>query len=113
MPLGRSLLSVAFVALILCAAAATRCDAADRAAWMKEAKWGVMTHFLADWRAQVDKEPASVEHWNELIDHFNVEQLADQLKSVGAGYYLITIGQNSGYYLAPNPTYDKLAGIKP
>ena len=67
---------------------------------MKEARWGVMTHFLADWRAQVDGEPASVEHWNELIDHFDVNGLAEQLHSVGAGYYLVTIGQNSGFYLA-------------
>jgi Alpha-L-fucosidase len=101
------------LSLVFAAGFASMGRAADRAAWMKEAKWGVMTHFLADWRAQVDKEPASVEHWNELIDHFDVEKLAEQLKSVGAGYYLVTIGQNSGYYLAPNPTYDKLTGIKP
>src|SRR5262249_54239495 len=59
---------------------------ADRAAWMPAVHWGVMTHYLADWRAQVDHEPASVEHWNELIDHFDVEGLANQLQSVGAGY---------------------------
>ena len=90
-----------------------RLCASDRGDWMKQAHWGVMTHFLADWRAQVDREPASVEHWNELVDHFDVEGLANQLQSVGAGYYLITIGQNSGYYLSPNPTYDKLTGVTP
>ena len=88
-------------------------EAPDRAAWMKEARWGVMTHYLADWRARVDKEKMSVEKWNDLVDHFDVEGLADQIKSVGAGYYLITIGQNSGYYLSPNATYDKFAGIQP
>jgi hypothetical protein len=87
--------------------------AEDRAAWMKNARWGVMTHYLADWRARADREPASVEHWNELVDHFDVEGLAKQLQEVGAGYYLITIGQNSGYYLSPNPTYDRLTGISP
>jgi hypothetical protein len=86
---------------------------ADRAAWMREARWGVMTHYLADWRARVDKEPATVEHWNALIDAFDAETLADQLKAIGAGYYLISIGQNSGYYLAPNATYDRLTGIVP
>jgi hypothetical protein len=85
----------------------------DRAAWMREARWGVMTHYLADWRARADGEPASVEHWNNLIDHFDVEGVADQLKSVGAGWYLISIGQNSGYYLSPNATYDKITGIAP
>lgn len=48
----------------------------------------------------------SVDKWNDLIDNFDVEGLAKQLKSVGAGYYLITIGQNSGYYLSPNANYD-------
>ena len=55
----------------------------------------------------------TVAKWMEMIDHFDVEGLAEQLKSVGAGYYLITIGQNSGYYLSPNATYDRLVGIEP
>jgi hypothetical protein len=87
--------------------------AEDRAAWMREARWGVMTHYLADWRARVDKTEMSVEAWNELVDHFDVEGLAGQLESVGAGYHILTIGQNSGYYACPNPTYDRLTGIQP
>jgi hypothetical protein len=86
---------------------------ANRAAWMREARWGVMSHYLADWRERSDHEPRGVEHWNDLVDHFDVEALADQLKSVGAGWYLISIGQNSGYYLSPNATYDKITGIAP
>ena len=102
-----------FLFALLGAAAAFAQAPGGRAAWMREARWGVMTHFLADWRARVDGEPASVAHWNDLIDHFDVEGVADQLKSVGAGYYLISIGQNSGYYLSPNATYDQLTGITP
>jgi hypothetical protein len=81
---------------------------AARADWMRSARWGVMTHYLADWRAQVDGGEMTVQRWNQLIDGFDVDALAAQLQSVGAGYYLISIGQNSGYYLAPNPTYDRL-----
>jgi hypothetical protein len=81
-----------------------------RAEWMRTARWGVMTHYLSDWRAQVDGGEMTVERWNRLIDGFDVEALAAQLQSVGAGYYLISIGQNSGYYLAPNATYDRLTG---
>ena len=84
-----------------------------RAAWMPEARWGVMTHYLADWKARETKEQMTVEKWNEMIDHFDVEGLAEQLKSVGAGYYLVTIGQNSGYYLSPNAAYDRFVGIQP
>ena len=85
----------------------------DRAAWMKEARFGVMTHFLADWIARVHQQPMNVEEWNKLIDNFDVEGLARQLESVGARYYLITIGQNSGYYLSPNAVYDRYVGIRP
>lgn len=87
--------------------------AADRATWMREARWGVMTHYLADWRARADSIEMSVAKWNELIDNFDVEGLAEQIKSVGAGYYIMTIGQNSGYYLSPNATYDRLVDIQP
>ncbi len=80
---------------------------------MKEARFGVMTHYLADWIARVHQQPMNVEEWNRLIDNFDVEGLARQLESVGAAYYLITIGQNSGYYLAPNAVYDRYAGIAP
>jgi hypothetical protein len=80
---------------------------------MREARWGVMTHYLADWRARTDQLTMSVDQWNQLIDGFDVERMAGQLKSAGAGYYVITIGQNSGYYLSPNATYDRLTGIEP
>jgi hypothetical protein len=88
----------------------------DRAAWMKEAKWGVMTHYLADWIARGENMPGgkmTVSEWNNLVDHFDVEGLARQLESAGAGYYQITIGQNSGFYLSPNATYDKYVGVEP
>jgi hypothetical protein len=85
----------------------------NRTAWMQKAQWGVMNHYLADWIAQNEKMEMNVEQWNNLVDHFDVEGLADQLESVGAGYYLITIGQNSGYYLSPNAVYDNFVGIEP
>jgi hypothetical protein len=87
--------------------------AADRAAWMHDARWGVMTHYLADWQARVHDLDMNVEQWNRMVDGFDVETLARQLQSAGARYYQITIGQNSGYYLAPNAVYDRLTGIRP
>src|ERR1043166_6298692 len=97
----------------VCLLSLCRTGAQDRSAWMPEARWGVMTHYLADWRSRVDKEPMSVEKWNELVNNVDVEGLARQIESIGAGYYLITIGQNSGYYLSPNAKYDKYVGIHP
>jgi alpha-L-fucosidase len=85
----------------------------DRAAWMQQARWGVVVHYLADWKARDHNLQMNVEQWNQLVDRFEAEGLAGQLKSVGAGYLILTIGQNSGYYLAPNSTYDRFTGIKP
>jgi hypothetical protein len=106
---------VLVVNIMLCGTPAAR--AADRAAWMKDARWGVMTHYLADWIAAAEGQgrgrTLSVAEWNDLIDHFDVDGLASQLDAAGAGYHILTIGQNSGFYLAPNPTYDRLTGIEP
>jgi hypothetical protein len=85
--------------------------AQDRAAWMREAHFGLMVHYLADWRVRVDSIKMNPDKWNELVDHFNVELLARQIDSVGAGYLIFTIGQNSGYYVSPNSNYAKLTGI--
>lgn len=72
-----------------------------------------MVHYLADWKARDHNLEMSVTKWNQLVDDFDAEGLAEQLQSVGAGYLILTSGQNSGYYLSPNPTYDQLTGIKP
>ena len=85
----------------------------NRAQWMQEAKWGTMTHYLSDWQARAGGFQMSIDKWNEMVDNFDVEGLADQLQKVGAKYHILTIGQNSGYYLAPNPVYDRLTGISP
>jgi len=80
--------------------------AQHNAEWMQELRFGVMHHFLADWISSAENIEMDVDTWNKLIDEFDVEGLADQLHLVGAGYCIFTIGQNSGYYLAPNSTYD-------
>ena len=87
--------------------------AQNRAAWMQQARFGVMTHYLADWQARVHNLNMSVEEWNKLVDGFDVEGIGAQLQSVGASYYQISIGQNSGYYLSPNAAYDQIVGIQP
>lgn len=86
-----------------------------RAAWMENPRyaWGVMTHYLADWQARMSKLEMTVEQWNKMVDGFDVEGMAKRLEQVGAGHYQLSIGQNSGYYLAPNAVYDKIVGNVP
>ncbi|MCX5660519.1 MAG: hypothetical protein NTW19_12465, partial [Planctomycetota bacterium] len=55
----------------------------------------------------------SAEGWNRQIDAFDVPGLAAQVASTGCGYFFLTLGQNSGHFLAPNATYERLAGVTP
>jgi hypothetical protein len=77
-----------------------------RTDWFRAAKWGVFTHYLTG-------KDTSVEDWNRLVNSFDVEWLARQLEAIGAKYYFITLGQNSGHYCSPNATYDSYVGIQP
>jgi alpha-L-fucosidase len=93
---------------ILCSSLIT--TGQERAAWLKKARWGIMVHYLADWRSRTDSIPTTPAVWNTMIDQFDVEGLAKQIKDAGAGYLIFTIGQNSGYYAAPNKTYERITG---
>jgi len=102
---------IAVVAMLT--ACAGLANGQGRADWMPQAQWGVMTHYLADWQSRDHNLTMSVDQWNKMVDGFDVEGMAKALESAGARYYQISIGQNSGYYLSPNATYDKIAGIQP
>lgn len=107
-------LLIALASLALGLASSVRAEMnSDRADWMREARFGVMTHFLHDWIMTGRSEEMTPENWNRLVDGFDVEAVANQLKEVGASYYLISIGQNSGYYLSPNAAYDRITRISP
>lgn len=81
--------------------------------WFYKAKWGVFCHYLADEASTAIQTQLTAEQWNKRIDEFDVDGLAAQLASAGAKYFCITLGQNSGFYIAPNSTYDDLVGILP
>jgi hypothetical protein len=69
--------------------------------WMPEAKLGVFMHFLPGANNFGD------------VDTFDVSALVKQLADLRMGYFVLTLGQNSGYYCAPNDTYEKTAGYEP
>lgn len=86
--------------------------------WFHEARLGIMVHYLADPLAASGGGKGKdfvlgTEKWNLQVESFNVKGLADQLEEIGIKYFLITIGQNSGYYCSPNAAYDKIVGITP
>lgn len=67
--------------------------------WLREARYGVFMHFL----------PADSPGLSR-VQEFNVAALADQLEATGAKYFVLTLGQNSGFYNAPNAAYDRRTG---
>jgi hypothetical protein len=71
----------------------------SNAGWLREAKYGAFMHFLPSDAATL-----------ALVDTFDVQALASQLESIGAKYFVITLGQNSGYLNAPNAAYDRITG---
>lgn len=81
--------------------------------WMRDARWGVMLHFLSGLASETKEDRTSIDAWNRNVESFDVEALADQLESVGAGYLVLTVGQNSGFYCSPNATYDRIVGHDP
>ena len=74
--------------------------------WFAECGWGVFCHYLGT-------PELSADDWNRRVNSFNVEALAAQIASTGAGYFFLTLGQGSGHFCAPNATYDRYAGIIP
>ena len=70
--------------------------------WLREAGYGLIVHFLPD--------PAD---WERDIAAFDVQALADEVEWTGAGYLILTLGQNSGYYCAPNAAYERSIGCQP
>ncbi len=70
--------------------------------WFKDSRYGVFMHFLPG-----DSKGL------ELADNFDVRALAKQLEQAGASYFVITLGQNSGYFNSPNAAYNRYTGYAP
>lgn len=88
--------------------------AEHRAAWLQDAKWGAMIHYQPEWLAQENGlEEVTVEKWNELVDNFDVDGLAEQLAEAGAGYLIMTVRHGPVFFLGQNATYDRYTGQVP
>jgi hypothetical protein len=70
--------------------------------WFRAARYGVFMHFLPGDAAGLAR-----------VGEFDVAALARQLEALGAKYLVITLGQNSGFFNAPNAAYDRYTGYAP
>ncbi len=75
--------------------------------WLMEARYGLFVHFIVGMN---DITASSSADWNASVDAFDVAAFADQVATTGAKYVILTLGQDSGYYCAPNATYDGFVG---
>ena len=86
---------------------------------MLSKKWGIFNHYLYGsqkgypYKEAHKYEKEMAEEWNERVNAFDVERLAENLHEIGCGYYFITIMQGTRFMCAPNETYSKITGIAP
>lgn len=82
--------------------------------WFHEAGFGLSHHFLSNYfnLSHVYTSPEEMWDrdkmtWDEFVGQFDAEAYAKQVNAIGAKFVIITLGQNSGSYCAPNDVYDK------
>ena len=76
-------------------------------------RWGVFNHFLYGNPGSEMPQGKDIADWNEQVESFDVERVARDLHEIGAGWYFITVMQGRKYMIAPNATFDRIAGTKP
>jgi hypothetical protein len=97
---SRIILMVGAVTMTVSAVSAS--DTSSSTDWIKEARIGAFMHFLPGDEASFAK-----------VNDFDVVALAAQLERMGAKYFVFTLGQNLGWFNAPNTTYDRITGYQP
>lgn len=80
----------------------------NRAVWMAEGSFGVMTHYLLSPKGDTPEERTA--ELNRTIDAFDVPAYVAQIEETGADWVIFTLGQTTGYLCAPN---EVLAPVAP
>ncbi len=93
--------AIAFLVLLVCTVAMRATPKNPDTDWFHAAKYGVFMHCLPGNDDQL-----------ALIKSFDTATVARQLSEMGAKYFVITLGQNSGYFISPNTEYDRVSGYK-
>lgn len=87
---------------------ATRPDGTpNRAVWMAQGSFGVMTHYLISPKGGTPAERTA--NLNKMVDNFDLDGYIEQFKASGADWLIFTLGQCTGYLCCPNAYLEKFA----
>lgn len=84
----------------------------NRAAWMAQGSFGVMTHYLISPKGNTPQERTA--DLNRIVDRFDLDYYMKQFDETGADWLIFTLGQGTGYLSSKNEFIDKLEpGLTP
>jgi hypothetical protein len=80
----------------------------NRAAWMAQGGYGLMTHYLITPKGSTPLERTA--DLNRIVDHFDLGTYLRQFDESGADWLIFTLGQGTGYLSSHNEVIDRLEG---
>lgn len=80
----------------------------NRAAWMAQGGYGLMTHYLITPKGATPQERTV--DLNRIVDHFDLGTYMRQFDESGADWLIFTLGQGTGYLSSHNEDIDKREG---
>jgi hypothetical protein len=84
----------------------------NRAAWMAQGGFGMMTHYLITPKGSTPQERTA--DLNRIVDKFDLKRYLEQFDETGADWLIFTLGQGTGYLSSRNDDIDRLeAGWTP
>ncbi len=81
--------------------------------WFYKDKWGVFAHYLNFNQNGNSYEGISPIAWNEHVNCLDVNRIAEQLHEANAGYFCITLQQQTQYLCVPSKRYEEITGYAP
>ncbi|OQA00110.1 MAG: hypothetical protein BWY71_00826 [Planctomycetes bacterium ADurb.Bin412] len=78
----------------------------NRAAWMAEGTFGIMTHYLVQPQGNTPAEKTA--DLNRIVNQFDLDFYIRQIEETGADWLIFTLAQGTGYLSSRCDTIDRL-----
>lgn len=81
--------------------------------WMRDAKFGIMVHYLATLQnALQPHNMGKITSWDSCVNDFNADLFAQQIHETGAGYVIFTVYQGTRFMCTPSESFERISGYK-